>query len=38
MELAEAVKQAGFESEDEFHKMVAAVDLSVPGELEQFKK
>jgi len=33
----EALKDLGFESSQEFHKLVAAVDLSTPEKLEAFK-
>ena len=35
-ELKELVKEMGFESEKEFHKMVANVDLSDPNKMKKF--
>lgn len=38
MTLDEIVKQSGFESEKEFHTMVASVDLSTSEKITAFKK
>ena len=34
--MEEIVKQLGFESEKEFHKMVSSVDLTISEKMKQF--
>lgn len=38
MKLEEVVRQKGFASENEFHELVAAVDLATPEKVRAFKK
>lgn len=37
MDLEDAIKEFGFESEKEFHRLVASVDLSTPAKRTTFK-